>query len=598
MDDDGEGIYEFQPTMKFTQEDISELNDIINLTATRNVEEISKCYKSFDSTNDYGGNIEKEMPKVDNVEYLKSLLIENFSTREELIARVHNVASMEGYVTTIRRSKADRYVVIGCDRGKGKASEDFEPIEVLDDKEMAPKEDSKNKRMWNRNPLEGCPRGDVDASEFLVLMGARTKMGGFEHGLLGEYIWESGNRITAIGRSLCVQIMVQSLPQSSMLATFVINRSRRSATVVALPSYCTQEALVYVAEECPDLRNLELPRNLDSDLMLKIPNLISKWKNLEHLTLNYSFEIPIIAEISIHCKNFYSLTVRRARIGSDEASAIVTLLPNIRYLELSDGCVLNENLLRVLQGCKELVHLDSTKPGDSETLQRFRKPSAMTEKNASGSESLKRDATLDVSDPYSLHHSDHPENLNKRDEKEKVMLNKRDEKEKVMQFLMGLNENYAPPSSSSDGPRLTTEEYNQVMAMIRKNNDGNSPHFANATEIQPFLDPITPKPVEPVCCGTDNPHNNTSSSSLSSIPNPTEPTTLDSPPVQPPSPIPCLCRSERVKQPNTMLRDFHLYNMAMVVPGQSPSLSGISDVRRDSDLQIQKSMIALAGPCS
>ncbi|KAL6346392.1 hypothetical protein AAG906_033188 [Vitis piasezkii] len=34
---------------------------------------------------------------------------------------------------------------------------------------------------------------------------------------------------------------------------------------------------------------------------------------------------------------------------------------------------------------------------------------------------------------------------------------------------------------TSDGPRLTTEEYNQLMAMIQKNNGGNSQHFANAT---------------------------------------------------------------------------------------------------------------------
>eukprot|EP00261_Vitis_vinifera_P031368 XP_019072611.1 PREDICTED: uncharacterized protein LOC109121793 [Vitis vinifera] len=34
---------------------------------------------------------------------------------------------------------------------------------------------------------------------------------------------------------------------------------------------------------------------------------------------------------------------------------------------------------------------------------------------------------------------------------------------------------------TNDGPRLTTEEYNQLMAMIRKNNGGNSQHFANAT---------------------------------------------------------------------------------------------------------------------
>ncbi|RVW84809.1 Retrovirus-related Pol polyprotein from transposon RE1 [Vitis vinifera] len=40
---------------------------------------------------------------------------------------------------------------------------------------------------------------------------------------------------------------------------------------------------------------------------------------------------------------------------------------------------------------------------------------------------------------------------------------------------------------TNDGPRLTTEEYNQLMAMIRKNNDGNSQHFANATA--ELLDP-------------------------------------------------------------------------------------------------------------
>ncbi|KAL6318234.1 hypothetical protein AAG906_035742 [Vitis piasezkii] len=36
---------------------------------------------------------------------------------------------------------------------------------------------------------------------------------------------------------------------------------------------------------------------------------------------------------------------------------------------------------------------------------------------------------------------------------------------------------------TSDGLRLTTEEYNQLMAMIRKNNGDNSQHFANATGI-------------------------------------------------------------------------------------------------------------------
>ncbi|KAI8547352.1 hypothetical protein RHMOL_Rhmol07G0188900 [Rhododendron molle] len=118
MDDDGEDLYDLPQIMEFTHEDFSELNDIINLTATSNIEEISEMYKSFNSTTDFGGDIENEMTKVNNVESngLKSLVIENFSTREELLDRVRKVGLMEGYVTIIRRSKVGHYVLIGCDR--------------------------------------------------------------------------------------------------------------------------------------------------------------------------------------------------------------------------------------------------------------------------------------------------------------------------------------------------------------------------------------------------------------------------------------------------------------------------------------------------
>ncbi|KAH7833238.1 hypothetical protein Vadar_004343 [Vaccinium darrowii] len=118
MGDDG-GDDDLQQTMGFTSEDFSELNDRINLTTTSSIEEISELYKSFNTTSDNGDNIEKEMPKVQKVEStrLKSLLNEEFSTRQELLDRVRNVAVMEGYVTIIKRSKVDRKVVIGCDRG-------------------------------------------------------------------------------------------------------------------------------------------------------------------------------------------------------------------------------------------------------------------------------------------------------------------------------------------------------------------------------------------------------------------------------------------------------------------------------------------------
>ncbi|XP_028086958.1 F-box/LRR-repeat protein At3g48880-like [Camellia sinensis] len=140
---------------------------------------------------------------------------------------------------------------------------------------------------------------------------------------------------------------------------FVVKRSARSATFLSLPDCCTEEALLYVADECPDLRVLLLPRCLPRDHMLQIPNLMSKWKNLELLRLGGTFHLQeILAQINIHCKNFIGLGIPRAYIKRDEASAIVTLLPNIKQLFLRHASMEKENLVMILQGCKELKYFD------------------------------------------------------------------------------------------------------------------------------------------------------------------------------------------------------------------------------------------------
>ncbi|KAG5544990.1 hypothetical protein RHGRI_017447 [Rhododendron griersonianum] len=54
MEGENQDIGGFQATMGFTDEDFSELNNIVNLTATNNIEEMSEFYKSFYSTNDSG----------------------------------------------------------------------------------------------------------------------------------------------------------------------------------------------------------------------------------------------------------------------------------------------------------------------------------------------------------------------------------------------------------------------------------------------------------------------------------------------------------------------------------------------------------------
>lgn len=42
---------------------------------------------------------------------------ESFHSREDLLGAVRNAAFQQGYATVIRRSKADKNVVIRCDRG-------------------------------------------------------------------------------------------------------------------------------------------------------------------------------------------------------------------------------------------------------------------------------------------------------------------------------------------------------------------------------------------------------------------------------------------------------------------------------------------------
>ncbi|KAL7176451.1 hypothetical protein ACSBR2_029896 [Camellia fascicularis] len=140
---------------------------------------------------------------------------------------------------------------------------------------------------------------------------------------------------------------------------FVVKRSARSATFLSLPDCCTEEALLYVADECPDLRALLLPHYLPRDHMLQIPNLTSKWKILAILRLGGTFQMQeIIAQINVHCENFIGLGIPGAYIGEDTASAIVTLLPNIKQLFLRHASMENENLVMILQGCKELKYFD------------------------------------------------------------------------------------------------------------------------------------------------------------------------------------------------------------------------------------------------
>ncbi|PSS23950.1 F-box/LRR-repeat protein [Actinidia chinensis var. chinensis] len=162
--------------------------------------------------------------------------------------------------------------------------------------------------------------------------------------LMDKYHLEGKFRITAIIKS-------------------VIKRSGRSATYIALPllpDNCTEEALLYVADGCPALRVLVLPSDVLDCRKFKMQNHISKWTNLEFLKLQTCFHMQeLLAPISVHCKNFIALTIASANIGKDEASAIVNFLPNIKLLGLRYASMKMENLVTILQGCKQLELFDA-----------------------------------------------------------------------------------------------------------------------------------------------------------------------------------------------------------------------------------------------
>eukprot|EP00258_Populus_trichocarpa_P012866 XP_002323183.3 putative F-box/LRR-repeat protein 23 [Populus trichocarpa] len=140
---------------------------------------------------------------------------------------------------------------------------------------------------------------------------------------------------------------------------FVVGRSHGNCTGLFLPNGCTEEVAKYVADECPALTALLLPSDILRCESSIVPTLIGKWEHLENLWLGSSENlVNIITQISLACNKFSGLCVSSATIQEEEASAIVTNLPNIKYLILRGAWIDFEDLVIILQGCKNLVHLD------------------------------------------------------------------------------------------------------------------------------------------------------------------------------------------------------------------------------------------------
>ncbi|KAG6743592.1 hypothetical protein POTOM_052291 [Populus tomentosa] len=141
---------------------------------------------------------------------------------------------------------------------------------------------------------------------------------------------------------------------------FVVGRSHGNCTGLFLPNGCTEEVAKYVADECPALITLSLPYDIIRCESSIVPSLIGKWEHLENLWLGSSRNlVNIITQISLACNKFSGLCISSATIHEEEASAIVTNLPNIKCLILRGAEIDFRNLVIILQGCKNLVHLDA-----------------------------------------------------------------------------------------------------------------------------------------------------------------------------------------------------------------------------------------------
>lgn len=105
------------------------------------------------------------------------------------------------------------------------------------------------------------------------------------------------------------------------------------------------------------LKALCLPRiNFDDEFQFL--SLISKWSDLEWLEIESkpSNLREMVEQIGIHCSRFYGIKIR-GLIREEDVSGIVDFLPKIKVLDLSGSRIGREEVLAIVDGCRELRRL-------------------------------------------------------------------------------------------------------------------------------------------------------------------------------------------------------------------------------------------------
>ncbi|PKA66015.1 F-box/LRR-repeat protein [Apostasia shenzhenica] len=114
------------------------------------------------------------------------------------------------------------------------------------------------------------------------------------------------------------------------------------------------QVLSCASNGCPKLKALGLPRICMEDEG-RFFELLGKWRKLEWLEMESkpSMLANLARQIGHHCEKFQGLKIRGS-IGKEDVAAIVESLPKLRFLDLSGSRLAKEEVLAVVDGCRDL----------------------------------------------------------------------------------------------------------------------------------------------------------------------------------------------------------------------------------------------------
>ncbi|KAJ9676414.1 hypothetical protein PVL29_025101 [Vitis rotundifolia] len=124
----------------------------------------------------------------------------------------------------------------------------------------------------------------------------------WEHLIFPEYIkpddiWEENSPDRGFAERL-VTTYQENLSVTAFMK-FIVNRSCGCAAIIKLPKFCTEEALEYIAHECPRLKVLDVGL-YNFSIEDIIPKFVSKWKSLEMMRLGKFHMKSIVPQIGLH----------------------------------------------------------------------------------------------------------------------------------------------------------------------------------------------------------------------------------------------------------------------------------------------------------